>query len=596
MKLPFFVCLLVQGLIISKAVSAPGAPDKKEGIDCLKEINSFCDRLYDPGNPLGYGNADLGSKQDPIKIRFGKDQNDFFYSVLGFSKAKLAALDRLPAEFRHFLRKNGYQRAAIKYLNTPKPKSPEENQRVRDLYDKAVSAWNLAWDAALDQKKEKLHPGFLNKKPVPSEWGMDFKLLEEKMTHETYRAIWGEHPRFKKALMEFERVKKAYLEEIAESADIPAELKAKWTGRIQTVELKVPGTQDFLMDGECKSVERNSSYYGRHNAIVLCGGDLTTDEFTSTIAHELSHSIGEQRNVFLADTRSGISKEFLSLVKNMCEKQPSGCSPAWTRIKEDLIGKNAKRSLLQPLESYQSEAGNLRKCLQYTPRDPDPSELKKLASENARYRTNSIIGSLAGKSSFLLAIKPEVPAPESNVFVKNLSYLSPCEGYPFVPENNYLENAVRTFYIAEFQCRSESTDLEKMAEAIKVAKEVQRVILEAMIPMGGAFSNDPALLNHGLSEDSEERFADWMGARVYARILRSEPEERRLDLLKASMAFLCEQPNGLAKIFPEEANLQKKLDPEPHSLKGLRRKEVLTRPIREAVGCKMDDLEKECGF
>jgi hypothetical protein len=562
----------------------------------LKEINSFCDRLYDPGNPLGYGNADLGSKQDPIKIRFGKDQNDFFYSVLEFSKAKLAALDRLPAEFRHFLSKNGYQRAAIKYLSTPKPKNPKENQRVRELGEKAISAWNLAWDAALDQKKEKLHPGFLKKKPVPSEWWMDFKLLEEKMTRETYRAIWGEHPRFKKALLEFERVKKAYLEEIAESTDIPTELKSKWIESIKSVEIKVPGTEDYMFDGDCKKFERNSFYKARHHVIVLCGGDLTTDEFTTTIAHELSHSIGEFRNVVLTLNKGEISKEFLGLTKDMCEKQPLGCSPVWTRIKEDLIGKNAKRSLLQPLDSYQSEAKNLKKCLQYTPRDPDPSELKKLASENARYRTNSIIGSLAGKSSFLMAIKPEVPAPESNVFVRNLSYLSPCEGYPFVPENNYLENAIRTFYIAEFQCRSESTDLEKMAEAIKVAKEVQKVILEARIPMGGAFSNDPALLNRGLSEDSEERFADWMGARVHARILRSEPKERRLDLLKASMAFLCEQPKGLERLFPEEANLQKKLDPEPHSLKSLRSKEVLTRPIREAVGCKMDDLEKECGF
>jgi hypothetical protein len=63
MKLMFIAHLLVQVLIISKAVSAPGAPAKEGGIDCLKEINSFCDLLYDPGNPLGYGNADLGSKQ-----------------------------------------------------------------------------------------------------------------------------------------------------------------------------------------------------------------------------------------------------------------------------------------------------------------------------------------------------------------------------------------------------------------------------------------------------------------------------------------------------------------------------------------------------
>jgi len=596
MKLMFIAHLLAQILIISEAVSAPGAPPKESGIDCLKEINSFCDRLYDPGNPLGYGNADLGSKQDPIKIRFGKNQNDFFYSVLEFSKAKLAALDRLPAEFRDFLRKYGYEKATIRYLSTPKPKNPKESKKFRELDEMAVSAWNLAWDAALDQKKEKLHPGFLRKKPVPSEWEMDFKLLEEEMTRETYRAIWGEHPRFKKALLEFERVKKAYLEEIAESTDIPTELKSKWIESIKTVEIKVPGTEDYMFYGDCKKFERNSFYKARHHVIVLCGGDLTTDEFTSTIAHELSHSIGELRNFVFTQLKGDISKEFLSLTKDMCGKQPLGCSPTWIRIKEDLIGKKGKKSLIKPLQSYQSEAKNLKKCLQYTPRDPDPGDLKKLAYENSRYRTNSAIGSLAGKNSFLLAIKPEIPAPESNVFIKNLSYLSPCEGYPFVPENNSLDNATRTFYIAEFQCRSESTDREKMEGAIKIAKEVQSVILEAIIPMGGPFSSDSYLINQGVSEDGDERFADWMGARVYARILRSEPKERRLDLLKASMAFLCEQPNGLAKRFPEEAEIQKRLDPEPHSLKSLRRKEVLTRPIREVVGCKMDDLEKECGF
>ena len=573
-----------------------GAAPGDSGIDCVKEVDQFCDELYDPKNPLGYGNADLGTKENPIRIRYGKDANDNTYASLEYSKAKLQAIDRFPPDFARHLKKNHYQKALDQLLKTRLPTNQKDRIRMRKISDRASEIYNYAWQDTVAERKEKLHPGYLKMRPLPPEWEVEFERLETQMDLEINRAIWKEHPGFKTAQAEFEKVKKAFLSELSESTDIPADLKPKWIERIKTVELKAPGSEEYLLNGACTSgTENNGIYDAAYHVFFLCGGKITTDLFTRTIAHELSHSIGEPRSRQLALTQEGIGKDFLSLKKALCEKQPLGCSPLWTRIQEDLTGTGAKKTLLKPLESYESEAQTLRECLQYDPPHTDlkSDKVEEYIKDRASYHARKSVTRNANGGFFLRSTKPEIPTKDGRV--KNLGYLNPCGGYPFVPENHYLDAALRTFYSAEYQCRTETDPAEKMEAAIKVARNAQIAILEKMIPMGGRFSNDPDMISEGLSEDSEERFADWMGARVHARVLRSEPRNRRLDLLKANLAAFCDEPS-LAKIYPAEADQQKTHDPEPHSLNGPRRREILTRPLREAVGCKMDDLGKECGF
>jgi hypothetical protein len=577
-----------------------GAAPGDSGIDCVKEVDQFCDLLYDPKNPLGYGNANLGTPENPIRIRYGKDANDNTYAFLEHSKAKIQAIDRFPPDFAGHLKKNHYQKALDQLLKTRWPTNQKDRIRMREITDRASEIYNDAWEDALAERKEKLHPGYLKMRPLPPEWEVEFERLETQMSLEIHRAIWKEHPGWKTAQVEFEKVKKAFLSELSESTDIPADLKPKWIERIKTVEIKAPGSEEYLLGGSCNSTENNGMYNAAYHVFYLCGGKITTDVFTRTIAHELSHSIGESRSRQLALTQEGIGKDFLSLTKALCEKQPLGCSSLWIRIREDLTGTGAKKTLLKPLESYESEAQTLRECLQYDPPHPDLKSdevekyIKKTANDNARIS----VARNANRGLFLRSTKPDIPTKDGTV--KNLGYLNPCGGDPFIPQNNHLDAALRTFYSAEYQCRTETDPAEKMEAAIQVARNAQIAILEKMIPMGGRFSNDPDMISEGLSEDSEERFADWMGARVHARVLRSEPRNRRLDLLKANLATFCDEPS-LAKSHPAEADQQKTHDPEPHSLNGPRRREILTRPLREAVGCKtddlgMDDLGKECGF
>ncbi|MCM2278420.1 MAG: hypothetical protein NDJ89_10130 [Oligoflexia bacterium] len=117
-----------------------------------------------------------------------------------------------------------------------------------------------------------------------------------------------------------------------------------------------------------------------------------------------------------------------------------------------------------------------------------------------------------------------------------------------------------------------------------------------LIPRGGDLAPSETMVSGGFSEDSEERFSDALGSRVFARILKQVPElEGRRNLYYSSIAWTCSRPS-MENTYPEEAQAEKEFSLEPHSAGKQRRLEGLTAPVREALGCAKDFEAKECAL
>ncbi len=560
---------------------------------CSEKADRFCQMLYDPKNPLGPGNLDLDSGDRKLKIRLGTNEGGIHHRFLAFQEAKLNAISsqEFPRDFADHLEKHGYVKKFRRYLGKGRPESAGERLRDTRMGDELSTIYNGGFEYIVGTRMEKRHPGYSKKKHLPASWVLERQRLEEELQIQIFRATWGNHPKWKRIEQDFSLVQKTFIETIRGMKEISEETRKKWIQSIETVKLKAAGTEDYLLGSTCPSTDDNAFYLPGRHVFTICAGKMTSNSYLRTMAHELAHAIGEARNTQLVRQDSQLGRKYLTLVKKLCEKQPAGCVDEWKEIRDNVSG---EKTFLKPFREYRVETGVLRGCLLNNGVSLDREKLLRTSEELAATRANTMIANLANQGRFLAAVKPtrlnRIDEEEPSA-----TFLSPCEGYPFVAENNTLDSAAYSFFIAEYQCSSETDPSKKMRLAIDKSREIQQEILESTIPMQGIHSSDSGLVVRGLAEDTEERFADMISSKVMARILRAEPEESRTSLFHHNLSTFCDPP-GNDERYPDEAMVQKMYDPEPHSLNPARRRELLTREICEILGCDPEPGTKECNL
>ncbi len=576
-------------------INDPVCVDDESLVDCEAKIEQFCKELYDPHNPKGSGNLDLKIGVETMPMRLGIDSNDNSFTSLALSQARIKNSADFPPHFKKYLDQYGYFKKHKAMLDTGIGSTLEEKRKLRELASESSKAWNDAFSDAVDDELNAKHPNFQAVKPMPPRWQVEQAEIVEKLEMGIAKATWEHTSAWEKVQSQFKEVQKAYLTELEQSTDIPKELKKVWADRINTIQLKIPGTESYMLDdSDCSSTELNATYFPAHHTFTVCAGTFNSSDFLLVMAHELAHSIGESRDLYLAETSSPIAREFHSLARSLCEHQPAGCSSTWTQIKKDLSGPKA---LLKPLTEYTSQSSKLRACLQYhSPNRNDKKQASVVVQAAAGYAHNHR-SDLASRGFFLNSVKT-TSINEKGKEVENLGYLNPCSGKAFKSEQHHFANALPTFYLAEYQCLSSLPPEQRMAESIKTAEAMQKAINEKLIPMGGPFSSNPIMIQNDFSSDSEERFADWVGSRVMARMVtaRNLDPKSRVNLMAANISLFCDPPSNEVR-YASEAQIQKEFDDEPHSLNGTRRMELLTPAIRTALGCKLPIKPgKECKF
>lgn len=561
--------------------------------NCFEQIDSFCKTLYDPKNPLEPGNLNLKLGGNNFELRFGRNEKNFSYAFIKFALAKIDAEKSLPASFKEYLEKQNYFTKLKSYLKTPRPITPLAKRAIVREGDTLNSIWNIAYLDSVNREMEKTHPGFLKVKHWPPPWKRHQKQFRQKLEIAVNIALWQNHPDWKKAETQFLEVKNSLLEEIRTLPNLSDKTRREWLEQIETVKLLVPGSTDFLLeiDENCAKSEVNAFYSAEQHALTLCAGDFIAGPALFTLAHELSHAIGENRNVFLATAESNFEKDLRVLGQDLCNGPALGCSPAWKKLKADL---KSSKALTETIDHYSVEAEKLKICLQNQPIPDNPERLKKAALEAAHSSARYYTTALSREHFFLSSIKSKTLDAEGNEFA-NEGYFNPCNGEEFSKLRLHAGSALKVFFLAEYQCNLKTDPIVRLKESIQLAEDLQRGIYEKTILMGGRLSSNRTLNSKGAALDTGEQFADWMASRVLARLIqkRSETSAEKITEIGSNLALLCDPP-GIENLYRQEAEVEKQFDPEPHPLNSSRLRQIVSPPLEKALGCEVTPHEKEC--
>ena len=564
----------------SRNTSVPCAPTtsaQKPG--CFKMVEDFCGRLYSPTHLGNLGNVHLG-----------RTKNDIDEAEYAYDEAKIKFQDRLPKDFLSELKKHGYFTLLKRWLHRKPPEHMSAQDAVADsdLYDQITAVWNQAQDHVVFVRTIQQFPEYAQQRVgnVPPALGNSQAKIASDLTEQISRAIWEEHPNWKKAVNLVSKIKKAFAETIQGMSDMEDATKKRWIEKIYKIKLLLPN-QDRLHGNvleSCESTMVNAFYYNTLNEAVICAGLFNGEDPLHVIAHEFSHALDVGSSIYDSQAHSELGKAVLDLKRKSCNKPPLNCKD-WEHWKE------AYRSKIETIGNEKAPMMKTLSCLQDKSfRKIDSSLIHEQATNNA----NAEVDGVATAHQFQLLTDKEVLLGNGKR-APNPSYLNPC-GLNAPNENMGLySDTLYDFFVHEFRCQPSRSDGEKMTNAITVAKNMETVLIDALIPAGGRYATNPWMEEQGFAQNTQEKFADLMGMKVAAKVLRERPslDTRRNDFL-AGIAFLCDKPDQLAKQNFEKAIAEKKFSSESHSLRPERIKQLLIKPIRDELGCEKDFSSEEC--
>ena len=324
----------------------------------------------------------------------------------------------------------------------------------------------------------------------------------------------------------------------------------------------------------------NAFYRPDIHSLTVCTGFFTTlDGLDSVLAHELSHSLGIAKEIqdFVSTTR--LAKELTPVWANACDPvdEAKACYSDWRRFKTNFS------ALVAELSQFKLPGSHFRSCLQYHRHTLKPFHEMPYAEALALVKRG--VATMADHKVFYNLV-PRVTKDRHQ-------FLNPC-GRGRAPSKNPLESLVTLFFTMEYRCRKDLPEVQRFKEAISTATAMQAQVLVQTTGMGGSHSKSPWMGEHGYAESSEERFADAMGYRVFARLLAKSPllEDRRQEYLLNEVTF-C------SKGDQEDSDLKQaehELSFEPHSLHSERRIENLIPEIRAAIQCEKDFPQVDCTY
>lgn len=580
----------------SASAPTPEAPPysvpSTENPGCSSILENFCDALWAPGHEgnilLRHGVS--GTEEPGDLILLGRAANQTSYPYRLFGEAKLAARPYLPAPLlkrlnaRHYFEKLQHNLAA-----KPLPKmSRAEVEANRQLYQDLADIWEAALEECAIDAVTRDHPGFfrLTEEHMPTGISQEYYRAKDRLETEANRAIWSHHPRWPAMQALLDEIKRDLVAAIDSSPGPSAELKDAWKKRIAAIQLMLPGSDPELLDDHdrhCASTERNAVYWTLRDRLEICGGYIMNGDPSRTVAHELAHSLGVHRNEVAHLLASPLAERLSHLRDRTCAKDYISCAD-WAKWKMDFES---------DLASYQSGPDLDTKMLAcFQTREikgpPDPSTLDFIARE----WVSSNLEDQAQRDRLIRLTKDEEILRDGSKH-PNPAYLDPC-GLYYV---NILRDPINpsytlnTFFVNEYRCHAAGTPdspAKHLEDAVEGARKLELDLRARELASASRFSSIRELERHGYAEDVEEDLADNLGEIVYASYLKrlDREDDRRAEFF-SSMASLCDEPS-LEKLYPEEAQVQKKYDLDPHSEGIDRRRKLMTAPIREALGCHKD--------
>lgn len=560
---------------------------------CSEIFENFCRQLYTPEHR---GNIDLGAGSNRLEIRLGKTQNGFNQGYYAFQRAKIESQNRLPPALLSKLNKRDYFAKIERHL-ARKPDSQTSlryQQKMTRLTSDLSAIWNDSIQEMVEDKMEKLHPGYHRLRPerIPPAWNLDYAKESSELIASIYRVIWGENSKWKQVESVFKEVKKEYIEMIEKDPafkNYSNEIKDDWINRLNSVKLKVPGSDPQNLDHDCATTQNNSFNLTHLNYITVCAGDFNSGDVRYAIAHELGHTVGINQSIYLFKKGSDLGKKFLELRNHLCHSSSDKkCPEGWDQLKSKL------KSDLSKLHSLKIENSEFLSCLQSRDLKSDPSD--GYIKDTAERRARQVIGNIADKKGFLLLSNPTVKL-EDGSYQPNPAYLNPCGLMGHQSDHfDWSEPEVVNFiFSAEYACsHSSDPSTKKLDVGIKTALDMYSQITEHTLRVGGKFSDDIDLAANDFALSPEEQAADSLGNLVFARLLKKNPSvEARRKIFLANNAWVCTKPS-LDQEMPKEAQVEKRYSLEAHSDGKQRRTELMTGPIREVLDCKLDFNAKEC--
>jgi hypothetical protein len=557
---------------------------------CSAISEKYCDELYDDEHQ---GNADIVANDSVLKVRLGKNKTGFSYGKAGFEVAKWLAQNKLPKTLLEFLNQYHYFDLLKKYLRTkPIADSTPDEALETDLIEKEAAAiWNWALEQTIDRETE-----FEAKVAGIEKPSIKYEILLSRVSRRVrtniYDIIWSNSDDWKAIAAQFEKVRIAFLQEIEEEPKLNREIKASWTETIKSIKIVPPSSDPDIEDRDCAEHEPNAYYYREKNVFTVCAGLIFGSEISGIVAHEIAHSLGIERTRREHLRQSAHFQEMKTLQAQVCNAEsPRSCPPAWSQFKKSFTS-----NLDFLLKQFDPPVQPLLSCLQYNARElkawpPSEADFKNLAEIRAKLQ----VSRGAANHLFFRLSKPRL-ALETGEESANPYYLNPCELSDW-KESSYVPGSawdLYFFFSAAHLCGDQTkSSAEQLDSAIVEARAVYSEVLQRVIPLARNFSSDVDLTGRGYSEDSEERFADFLGFRVLARLLKSESPVVRRAKYFSNISNFCE-PHSSHKKYPDEMQAEKKHDLEPHSAGLRRRQETLVKPLREILNCAQDFEIPEC--
>ena len=529
-------------------------------------------------------------KGNPIFIRQGKTTNDLNQVYYELAQSKIRNQKNLPSDFASILHAHHYFQKLEDLIHRKPREAMSLIDRMEGMEQQAEveGLWNTAIDEALLLRVTQHFPSYpqIRDDLTPPEM-THFQAQERRiLLSEISRAIWKNNTNWIKVTSTFEELRKVYLEMI-QKLPINLAMKKDWSDRLTTMKIVPPGSMPELTDQDCAGTTVNAYYYSHFNVLTVCAGDFNSEDSLLTLGHEMSHALDIDRSLFLYFKRSELSRGIEGFSRKWCSNEPQkvSCSD-WKKFKDSLMPKLADLALFSP------DVPTFNRCLKRSSTRPlDVDVIERFATQSSQ----ATIRELAEEEAFLRLTREHLPLPNGKS-VKNPSFMNPCSYLQTEWEPEPLDGALSalTVFLNEYQCSAETDSLSKLRSSIDRTQDLLTEISDAMISSEGEFSPRKEIIDEGYSSSPAERFADVMGSYVVAQYMKNFQSlwDRRATFL-ASSSWQCAAPS-LSQNFPAESLVLRQYVQDSHTDGEDRKKEILSAPIRDALGCKIDFSWQEC--
>lgn len=571
-----------------KTFSADSFHKQKEKPKCKFLLDSYCNYLYSP-DVQGNLEVKRGKSRSATKVLQGETANEFSQVFFQYSLAKIRNQRFMPRDFNRSLNQYGYFNKLQDFLKRGSRKDMSISQRmtIEKLDYELGSIWSASINETILNRMILKYPGFhqISDRMMPIELTLESRRIRRNLISEISRAIWRDDANWKKVENGFQRLQASY-NRMINKLDISSSLKSEWTKRISDIKIVLPGAMPAISNEECSTTTVNAYYYGHLNVLTVCAGDFNSEDIIQTVAHEMGHALAIDRSQYLFQQTSAFGKSLAELRTNVCEPAKFSCDQ-WNGYKGKFD------SQLHSLDGFKPEVPEFQSCLRRhtVSKTLEPTDIARFARSIVKDR----VSSLASSDRFLRITKSEVPTRNGKT-QKNPNFLNPCAYYLWSQGEEPIDDELTTllYFTAEYRCSADKPAAERLKNSIEVAKTLTTAILEKTIEIEGSYSSREQIELEGYASANSERFADVIGSYAMAELLLEIPDKwDRQNKFLASSSWQCSEPS-LASHFPEESAIEKEYSSEAHTEGDLRRKELLSYPIREAIACEKDFEAKEC--